>query len=65
LNQNVVLRILEPYVLDDALTEFAAHRDVEVLSKLPVTRTVAFTDDGVDEVQLLLAEYNRLTPPKS
>ena len=27
--------------------------------------TLAFTDDGVEEVQLLLAEYNRLAPPKS
>jgi hypothetical protein len=26
--------------------------------------TLAFTDEGVEEVQLLLAEYNRLAPSK-
>lgn len=26
--------------------------------------TLAFTDDGVEEVQLLLEEYNRVTQPK-
>ena len=26
--------------------------------------TLAFTDQGVDEVRLLIAQYNRLKPPK-